>query len=401
MKCILHIGTEKTGSTALQRWLAINDEKIVRDGVWYSAALGRQDNRWISVYGRSSTRPDDGFTRAGINEKFSHQSFKAEIERDLGREIDEAVKAQCRFFFISSEHLHSRINQREEVKNVSSLLLKYFDEIEVLGYLRPQPELLQSRISVGIRQFTAGPQELETYKHRSYYDYYDLYKRWAEDFGNLNFRPFKRVGDITVDVCRILGLDHKKFKSLPRVNEKLDYSAGLLSYNMRKYLDRHVLPRELVSIPFGSLKLSHPIKISYELAKEISDIYMESNRLLSEACPEIELQDLCVDLESYSGRGNAEMMFHQWDDFDVAAETILVLGANAAFEKIRALIAESCVFVERKKPQAAGEKISEARELAFRHALACEKRDPDRLKELHGRIKETEGMIRHIEKSPE
>ena len=44
MKCILHIGTEKTGTTILQDWLYDNKVELSKVGVYLSDNLGKTNN---------------------------------------------------------------------------------------------------------------------------------------------------------------------------------------------------------------------------------------------------------------------------------------------------------------------------------------------------------------------
>ena len=50
MQCILHIGTEKTGTTLIQNWLYANQEALSEQGVFLSEQLGKTNNRLISAY---------------------------------------------------------------------------------------------------------------------------------------------------------------------------------------------------------------------------------------------------------------------------------------------------------------------------------------------------------------
>ena len=50
MKCILHIGTEKTGTTILQDWLYDNQAELSKVGVCLSDNLGKTNNRLVPAY---------------------------------------------------------------------------------------------------------------------------------------------------------------------------------------------------------------------------------------------------------------------------------------------------------------------------------------------------------------
>ena len=40
-RCVLHIGTEKTGTSTIQRFLTINRAALIRDGVIYPSVTGK------------------------------------------------------------------------------------------------------------------------------------------------------------------------------------------------------------------------------------------------------------------------------------------------------------------------------------------------------------------------
>jgi hypothetical protein len=64
MDLIVHIGTEKTGSSSLQWWLDRNDETLARHGILYCKSLLRPANLGIYLYGLGGGS-DDGFPYVG------------------------------------------------------------------------------------------------------------------------------------------------------------------------------------------------------------------------------------------------------------------------------------------------------------------------------------------------
>ena len=49
MRGILHIGTEKTGSTLLQKWLYSNQKKLSNQGIYLSNILGIPNNIYFPI----------------------------------------------------------------------------------------------------------------------------------------------------------------------------------------------------------------------------------------------------------------------------------------------------------------------------------------------------------------
>ena len=50
MKCILHIGTEKTGTTLLQEWLYHNITSLSKCGIYLSEIIGKPNNQLVPAY---------------------------------------------------------------------------------------------------------------------------------------------------------------------------------------------------------------------------------------------------------------------------------------------------------------------------------------------------------------
>ncbi|HCG6384404.1 TPA: hypothetical protein NJ199_004494 [Vibrio parahaemolyticus] len=313
MKLVVHIGTEKTGSSSLQLWGAKNRANLKNSGVFYSKVLGDIDHRKASVYPLTYGVNDDGFDRFGITSEEAFVSFKQELKQSLEQEISDAKNLGCHYFFVSSEHFHSRILTDEMVNEVKELFTSFFaeDDILILAYLRPQAELFQSRISVGVRNMTHSPGELDNLWKRDvlYFDYLSLWIRWSQAFSNVMFKPFNKFKNIISDVCSILGIDINDYETPERVNEKLDYRMGLISFNLRNRINNINLNRELVNLYLEQIPCKEAISISRKLASEINSFYYNMNIELCKVNPNFTLNDLSSDVRKFPVHGTAEKMF--------------------------------------------------------------------------------------------
>ena len=54
MKCVLHIGTEKTGTTAIQNWLYSNYAQLSTQRIALSKFLQKKNNRDLCAFFQSS-----------------------------------------------------------------------------------------------------------------------------------------------------------------------------------------------------------------------------------------------------------------------------------------------------------------------------------------------------------
>ena len=118
MRIVLHIGTDKTGSTAIQQHLTLN-----RD--WF---------RHKSVY-----IPELGFGRGN-----GHSALLRNLDREnlemLRGEVDAASDAGFKVFLLSWEGMN--FYSLEQIQRLRAILSGY--EISVLVYLREQADIIQT-----------------------------------------------------------------------------------------------------------------------------------------------------------------------------------------------------------------------------------------------------------------
>ena len=188
MKCILHIGTEKTGTTLLQNWLYDNKEKLSQVGIYLSDSIGTNNNRLIPAYFGETL--DDFHMDNGIaNNKEKKKYFSGFLD-NLNGEISNA-KIKHHTFIITSEHLHSRLTRVEEIQNLYDFLSNAFDEIKVICYFRDQFDLAVSLYSTALKLNSAVNineffiiEKVEP--ERYYFNYLNIANNWAEVFERQN-----------------------------------------------------------------------------------------------------------------------------------------------------------------------------------------------------------------------
>jgi ubiquinone/menaquinone biosynthesis C-methylase UbiE len=119
MKLVLHIGTEKTGTTLLQDWLYANKAALSEQGVFLSAVMGQTNNRKIVSYFQTSL---DDFTRRNkIHSQAEKAAYFEGFEAEVWAEI-KAGAAEHHTMVITSEHFHSRLCNRKEIQALAAFL---------------------------------------------------------------------------------------------------------------------------------------------------------------------------------------------------------------------------------------------------------------------------------------
>ena len=298
MKCFLHIGTEKTGTSLLQDWLYDNYAELSRVGVYLSENLGKTNNRLIPVYFQGHL--DDWAMLHGISsETEKEKHFDGFIER-LTSEILIAEKTH-KAFIITSEHLHSSVTKKEEIEKLHSFLVSVFDEVEVVCYFRDQFDLAVSFYSTALKVNSVDDVEefVEKAKPENYYyNYLQIADNWTEVFGkrNCNFRTYDRAkfigNDIRLDFLSLVNGDINAAKlnmHLASSNESLSLleSAAFRAINrnipywesskneMNK--DNALAKNQIVNL--DSFKFG---KITSAKSKVIRDRFADTNKIFFE-----------------------------------------------------------------------------------------------------------------------
>ena len=278
-KCILHIGTEKTGTTTLQRFLT-NNRQVLRESGWlFPSQLGVLSNRFIFTHAMDDDRSDETRDRLGIATADDLKRHRQHVEEILN---EEATGAEESVLLLSSEHCHSRLIRHSEVSRLQSLLSRYCRQVSVIVYLRPQHELAISLYSTALRVGYSGrPLLPEVTSDMAYYNYQHLLDRWAAVFGEANVIPriFSRKellqGDICADFLQLCGIDGRALIHTPDTNRTLSGEAQAFLERINPFLpapQRNTLVRMLENI--GSAPGATP---SRNQAKQFFAIFADSN----------------------------------------------------------------------------------------------------------------------------
>src|SRR5438309_11963248 len=113
--CFLHIGTEKTGTTSIQNFLAQNRDHLREKGILYPRAAGNQNHTALAAYALRRTtiakrrRSKEPETRRDVRQ------FRDELIDKLDSELCDANVSTLIF---SNEHLSSRIVERKKIRQV-------------------------------------------------------------------------------------------------------------------------------------------------------------------------------------------------------------------------------------------------------------------------------------------
>lgn len=211
-KAILHIGTMKTGSTAIQNVFDKLRPAILLQGSFYPRSPGGQAHELLTYAAAGGTRgprPGEPFWR-GQDSQARLANFRNEFRAEMA-----AIPDRVDQIIISDERFSFYLRTREHIAALRDMVAPFADSFEVVAYLRCQDSLLASRYSEMLRVGEVGePDHLrENAERLQDYDYRWLLDNWASVFGQDAVKPriYERGAgksfDSVADFMAVCGLD--------------------------------------------------------------------------------------------------------------------------------------------------------------------------------------------------
>lgn len=228
-RVLLHIGGEKTGTTALQLAFREDSERLAGLGVRYPD-LGAPIHAGL-VYCAADEHHHVADLESHIG-LIPNETREAFCERLHDRLAHEVKMYQGMRFVLSTEHAHSRLVSAESIARMRSLLARHFDEIEIAVYLRRWDRMATSFHATSVRNGVAGQFSFAPFLGSTLLDYRRLLDRWAEAFGesHLHVGVFDRGelvnGSILDDFTQRFGLP--KLSPVADQNVSLDAAGQAL-----------------------------------------------------------------------------------------------------------------------------------------------------------------------------
>jgi len=239
----LHIGTEKTGSTSIQRFLAKNRARLREAGVLFPVAPGLDNQKALTAIAEENTEDSALQEIFDIRTKSDLQRFRQDLRQKLRKELREGG---CSHVVMSNEHCSSRLRDHSQVDFLRTFLSEFFDRIRILVYIRRQDDFLISTYSTMVKTGRTNPIHVPSAKGQlRRYDHWDLLSRWAEVFGRENIicRKYDRSelvdGDIIKDFGAQAGVPTTPEYERPvMTNESLDAEALEFLRIFNRYYNR-------------------------------------------------------------------------------------------------------------------------------------------------------------------
>jgi len=284
MKCVLHIGTEKTGSTSIQKFLYNNFSEFDKNKIYISRSLLQTPNNRRIVLAFQS-RLDDWTRRNNIHSLEEKNEFFSDFPENFSLEIQN-IRKNYDYYLISSEHFHSRLTKQKDINKLASFLKTQFDTITVIGYFREQTELVTSLYSTALKIDSSV--SLESFAKLAspenyYYNYLNIADQWSFAFGKNNcfWRIFSKEQLLKQDVV-------EDFLSLLPIRNKITNENVEKYNNSLNYLQSIAFKKINELVPYWEQQENKNVNLNMLLKKEIKNIdFGINNKMILENKSEI------------------------------------------------------------------------------------------------------------------
>lgn len=306
MKAILHIGTEKTGTTSFQNFCHHNCDELLKQKVLYPSRLGGVNHRQIATSALNLDSKDDALELSNFDTLEDLKQFREDVREKLRSQVADAPNAEV--CVLSTEHLHSRLDQTEQIERVREMLDPLFEEIEVHIHLRPQIDVVvslastQTRVGGAVRRTffeRANPQKL-------YYNYNRLTEKWEDVFGasRVHLLAFRKTSGFLGFMESHLGLDFSEMEAPTRVNEAIDVRVmamvnALVDSGTSQRIDHRVIDK---------FPVEQKVRPDLQTALAVQKRFSASNQKLVARRHDLVEGDLVPNWGAYPEVGNLELL---------------------------------------------------------------------------------------------
>ena len=250
MKAIIHIGTPKTGTTTIQRFLAQNRSLLKNKGLYLPKTKDERSCYYEELFAATvipdSWHPILSYIGHYIGSRVFGKDFTEKDQENLWKSIRYDIETNCKknetVLFSCENYSHQT---KSEVARLKDLLNSLFDEVTVVCYLRRQPEyivsfyqtLTRTGMHLNFLDYVSQPEE------HSILAYHNIVERWSV-FGKekIKVRVFDThefcSNDLLNDFAYTIGID---LTGLERTGKK-NSSLSSAEVEFLRLLNFHIPP---------------------------------------------------------------------------------------------------------------------------------------------------------------
>ena len=183
--CILHIGTEKTGTSTVQSFLNLNRKALLNEGFLFPQTYSTyHGSQWefVAVCHKTPWTMDLG-RACNIANIEDQDAFRETFTSDLNQQFSKHSHADS--LIISSEHFHSRLSTEKMISDLKTFLDPWVETYKIIVYFRRQDKLSMSYYSTRIKSGAPVTALLlpKTGPEKRYFDYKWMFYAWGKYFG--------------------------------------------------------------------------------------------------------------------------------------------------------------------------------------------------------------------------
>jgi hypothetical protein len=188
---ILHVGTEKTGSTSIQRVLLASREELQEQRILYPSSLILPSHVHLTACALDDQVGNPLKRLLKITNANEFNSFK---ERTLASFREEAGKYSPDTIVISDEHINVHLNNKKYLEEFRRICEEFGDIQKVIIYLRRQDEfklsMFSQSVKSGVISASALDNPLTIYEKIPYrLDYMSILDNLSSVFGREKIAP--------------------------------------------------------------------------------------------------------------------------------------------------------------------------------------------------------------------
>lgn len=206
---ILHIGTPKTGTTALQLALSRQRRDLFRFGLFFpeTSLLGERAQpvnlQDLTLFAANPDRPLalSLFRRQATKDP---AAYKKRIRNAVAALAKETTAQGCSRLLLSAEGLYNRLKTHEEIERLHALLEPHTRAFRILVWFRRQDEYLLSRISQAAKLGTVTIDA--ACRIDDLYQYASRMQAWENVFSSAAFHAIPYRRDTLADFQRVMNL---------------------------------------------------------------------------------------------------------------------------------------------------------------------------------------------------
>ena len=287
MKAYIHIGTHKTGTTALQKFFILNKKNLLERGYCYPQKARQQNKENKPIVSHHYLAAYLGFK--GSKKILENTNFELTRQEWKHFIFSETKRQNCSSIILSSE-LFSRPKSIDAIQNLKAIFSGI--ETKIICYLRRQDHYLVSMYNQSTKSANNFTKNITEFIENIEIDYYTLLTNYATVFGKENiivkqydYSLFKD-NSIFSDICSAVGIDKidsweqpKKENSNISLNQDIIDLITLIKKNYPKEKAIEII-KHVKELDYKGVVPPKSI-LSTEQRKQILNKYRDSNKKIA------------------------------------------------------------------------------------------------------------------------